>query len=231
MFIDIDHFKLNEVIIIDARPRIFYTKSHIKDAVNIPISQIMDPLTGMPKPPEELSDVFTNAGIVENVPIVIYDDYPGVNAARLAWTLHYCGLKNVAIIRKFFRYISAHLPIENSNAPPQRGRVRCVQNPNVLADYDTVKNYKGLIVDLRSRREYIKGHIKGAVNIPWSDLINNEGFLNDYTWLPHDEEVIVYCGQGLYSAIGYVAYADLGIRVRLYAGGYQDWLKHEANQE
>ena len=47
-----------------------------------------------------------------------------------------------------------------------------------------------LIVDIRKAEDYAKGHIKGAVNVPFAKV-------NEYLdKLPADKELIVYCYTG-----------------------------------
>ncbi len=48
-----------------------------------------------------------------------------------------------------------------------------------------------IIVDVRSRHEYLKKHVKGAINIPHFDLEHYEAFLKS---LCKNTRVAVYCG-------------------------------------
>ena len=50
------------------------------------------------------------------------------------------------------------------------------------------------IIDVRSKGEYKGGHIKGAVNIPLSDLQNN------LSKLKKDKPIITVCASGMRSA-------------------------------
>ena len=52
-----------------------------------------------------------------------------------------------------------------------------------------------VIVDVRSRKEFEKGHIEGSVNIP-IDLLDKM-----YDRLPRDKEIIVYCRSGSRSMV------------------------------
>ena len=51
-----------------------------------------------------------------------------------------------------------------------------------------IKNY--LLIDLRKPEDYAEGHIPGAVNIFWLDLMNN------MDKLPKDKQIIIYCYLG-----------------------------------
>lgn len=47
-----------------------------------------------------------------------------------------------------------------------------------------------MIIDLRDRASYARGHIKGAVNLPYEDMDSWE------TSLPMDKYLIFYCSRG-----------------------------------
>ncbi|MDF1881175.1 rhodanese-like domain-containing protein, partial [Sulfurimonas sp. MAG313] len=53
----------------------------------------------------------------------------------------------------------------------------------------------GMMIDVRSKKEYNKGHIKGSVNIPiaYVDKMFNH--------IPRDKELVVYCRTGARSAV------------------------------
>jgi rhodanese-related sulfurtransferase len=46
------------------------------------------------------------------------------------------------------------------------------------------------IIDVREEEEFAAGHIPGAVNLPLSN------FVNLYTQVPHDREVVLVCRSG-----------------------------------
>jgi len=52
-----------------------------------------------------------------------------------------------------------------------------------------------MIIDVRSKKEYNRGHIEGAVNIP-IDVLDKM-----FTRLPRDKELIVYCRSGSRSMV------------------------------
>lgn len=76
-----------------------------------------------------------------------------------------------------------------------------------------------LLIDVRSAEEYNKGHIAGAINIPFEDLKKQA------VKLPKDRELIVYC-RGPYCLLSVNAQALLrsrGIPVLRLASGFSDW--------
>jgi len=69
-----------------------------------------------------------------------------------------------------------------------------VSDEDVLAGREAMKN-GAMMLDVRSKKEYNKKHIEGAVNIPIAYLDKM------YNQLPRDKEIVVYCRTGSRSAI------------------------------
>ncbi len=82
-------------------------------------------------------------------------------------------------------------------------RVNCDQAYNMI-----LRNKKILVLDLRHKSDYVKGHIPGAVNINAYDVSKEViGFLNDKT-VP----IIVYCYSGSVSLGVCLILEDLGYK-------------------
>ena len=69
-----------------------------------------------------------------------------------------------------------------------------VSDEDVLAGRKAVES-GAMIIDVRSIKEYNKGHIEGSVNIPIAYVDKM------YNSLPRDKELVVYCRTGSRSAI------------------------------
>ena len=83
-------------------------------------------------------------------------------------------------------------------------------SPKML-DYYVSQN-KALIIDLRSEDEYKRGHIKGAVSVPYEE--------GQFTYRPpKGKEIVLYCERGSVSLIVARDLAKLGYRVRSVIGG------------
>ncbi|MEN8178207.1 MAG: rhodanese-like domain-containing protein [Pseudomonadota bacterium] len=75
------------------------------------------------------------------------------------------------------------------------------------------------LVDTRLKNLYDKGHIPGAVNIEWREVIAKRD------QLPADKSVILYCDTGLLSSKAHFALRLLGYEnVKVLFGGYNSWL-------
>lgn len=60
----------------------------------------------------------------------------------------------------------------------------------LLSDDDPANN--PFILSVRSPDQYVKGHIPGAINIPWRDTAKKENLAK----LPKDRQIVVYCYTG-----------------------------------
>lgn len=69
------------------------------------------------------------------------------------------------------------------------------QMENFDIDYEELEKMKlngAKIVDVRSNREYLEGHIEGSINIP--DYEINKKFEKIFT--DHNQIIILYCSSG-----------------------------------
>jgi phage shock protein E len=64
-----------------------------------------------------------------------------------------------------------------------------------------------VIIDVREPKEYINGHVEGALNIPPSRLLEGAKELAD---TPKDTEIILYCLSGSRSNVSMNILKDLG---------------------
>lgn len=89
--------------------------------------------------------------------------------------------------------------------------------PQIIS-WDKVSRYiyrqDTLIVDLRDRADYEKGHITGAWNIPYEELENYRKQMSNY------EQVIFYCANGSHSLLAAKSLAKQGKKAYSVAGGY-----------
>lgn len=108
----------------------------------------------------------------------------------------------------------------------------------------TLSSTNGLVVDARATRFYDgeptgnprDGHITGAKNIPYADLVDAN---NLYKPLPElqnyftpvstkDKELVVYCFIGQTASVVYMAGRMLGYNMKLYDGSMQEWSRIES---
>jgi rhodanese-related sulfurtransferase len=79
-----------------------------------------------------------------------------------------------------------------------------------------------LIIDVRSRWEYHRGHVPGAVSIPFWTLLFHRGVLPATL----DKPMVVYCEHGPRAGIARFALRQAGFqKVRCLAGHMAQWRK------
>jgi thiosulfate/3-mercaptopyruvate sulfurtransferase len=99
------------------------------------------------------------------------------------------------------------------------------------------------LIDFRSREEYTgqqdrdgkPGHIPGAVNLVWRDLVGPQQTilasperirqLVGATGVRPGDTVVAYCRLGMRAAVGYLALQQAGYDVRLYDRSYAEWAR------
>ena len=195
-----------------------------------------------------------DAGITAESTIVVYGDMMNWFAAHAYWLLTYYGHADVRLLdggRDV--WIDEERPTTNE-VPQFTSRSYAVERtadairadrPDVqdavrrgvsLVDVRTPEEYRGEILAPPGWNEGVQrgGHIPGAVNVPWSQVVDDEGrfrprddlaAIYDAAGLDPTAEVITYCRIGERSALTWfvlselLGYAD----VRNYYGSWVEW--------
>ena len=87
-------------------------------------------------------------------------------------------------------------------------------------------NGKGVLVDVREKEDYVKGHIPGAVNIPYDELQNRIPELTELTrprMCGGSVFVILYCERGNTSLLAARDLYQAGFWVKNVYGGISDY--------
>ncbi len=90
-------------------------------------------------------------------------------------------------------------------------------NINIKNIMTEALNYGGIIVDVREREEFAKGHIPMAICLPLSQL--RQGNVS----IPKGKLLLVYCETGGRSAVASSLLADKGYRVINTVGGLKEY--------
>lgn len=197
------------------------------------------------------TDVLQRLGINSDSYIVVSHMRNEVSpAARMFLTLENLGLKGkVSFLnggleawKKEGYTVTKEIPVV------KKGNIS-VKPGNILVDKDyvlkTMSSGKGVIVDARMKRYYDgepvgnprDGHIKGALNIPYPDMINQTTYLFkpvdslSYYFTPvvpdKNKEIVTYCFIGQTASVIYMTGRILGYDVKLYDGSLQEWSRIE----
>ncbi|HEY5719225.1 MAG TPA: rhodanese-like domain-containing protein [Gammaproteobacteria bacterium] len=91
-------------------------------------------------------------------------------------------------------------------------------SPGQLASVDAAAVH---FVDTRNAAQYAAGHIPGAVNIDWREILTRRDEI------PAGRPVVLYCDTGLLSSRALMALRVAGRDdVKVLLGGYAAWLEH-----
>ena len=95
---------------------------------------------------------------------------------------------------------------------------------------DHLEDPNVLYVDARSPNEFAAGHIPGAINVNWTNLLSADGqfiapsAIRDLHPTNGAEVVVIYCQAGARAAVSWSALAWAGFEdVRVYDGSWNEW--------
>jgi len=135
----------------------------------------------------------------------VYNRLAGDGIVRLLASLRAVGQERLAEVDKL---VTLYLDSKDSLEPvPAKELMRRAK--------------KGLVtvLDVRPREEYAAGHIRGAINVPVTELKQR---LNE---IPRGQEVVAYC-RGPYCLMAFEAVAELrnrGRKARRLEDGFPEW--------
>ena len=269
---------LKDLVIIDIRSRDAYAAGHIPGSINEPFVTAFDPCTGptsnwiigskdclwleLPDA-NDLMRTIGKLGITGDSRVVIVTapnpkepPYFGLaNATRVADTLIYAGVANVAILDGGYPKWAAEGRATNTEVPALSSvTYQAAVNEAMFVPINDVKKRMSdaIIIDARDAVVYVgtvtepfaekPGHIPNAKSLP-APWIWNENPDGTYTYKdtktlgtmasgvvgdPGSQEIIVYCGVGGYASSWWFVFTQaLGYQnVKIYDGAAQEWVKH-----
>lgn len=202
----------------------------------------------------QFAETLAGIGISNNSHVVIYDDKNGSNAAaRLWWMLRSIGHEKVQVLNGGIQAAEKEgLPVSAVAVIPKT--VATYQSKGWLWPQATIadveqkaqdKNYS--VIDVRDAYRYkgesepidlVAGHIPGAVNIPFSGNLDENGlFLSPqalqekYNAVLQDmpaQNIIVHCGSGVTACHTILAMAHAGLEIpALYVGSWSEWSRND----
>ncbi|SHF08971.1 sulfurtransferase [Chryseobacterium takakiae] len=210
------------------------------------------PLPAIKKFAQKLSEL----GISEKSHIVIYDDKNGANAAaRVWWMLKAFGLEKVQVLDGGFQNAEKQ-NVEFSSGEEAFEKSDLIKHENWLLSISTLEeveneliNGNSTVIDVRDAYRYkgesepidlVAGHIPGAINIPFSENLDENGnFLapeilrEKYVKLLEGkpENLIIHCGSGVTACHTILALHHAGFRIpSLYVGSWSEWSRREGKE-
>ncbi|MDJ0807354.1 MAG: sulfurtransferase, partial [Gammaproteobacteria bacterium] len=228
-----------------------YSQLHIPGAVHLDYSSITASrgLThGLLPEASQLASVFATHGIGDTTHVVAYDDEGGGNACRLLWTLETMGHTGYSLLNGgLHAWANEGHPLSREPARPAPAQFTARTNPSSVADAQYIlqrlHSTDLALWDARSSNEYrgtsrfshFAGHIPGAANLDWLEVMDRERNLRlkpdadlqhllDDLQLTPDKEVVTYCQTHHRSSLAWFVLRYLEYpRVRGYPGSWSDW--------
>lgn len=204
---------------------------------------------------DSLTEKLESLGITDGSQIVLYSesDQPLAGTTRIAFVLDYLGLgDNVRLLNGGMdAWIAAGNEITNVTPTiPSGVSLRLQTNDALIADSSEVaaitQGSENKLIDARAMNFYNGeqesfggfGHIAGAVNLPFSSLVDDSGRFDEELMIEafstagisQDDELIVYCHVGLRATQVIFAAKLMGIDARLYDGSFQDWVARDRGE-
>lgn len=237
---------------LDGPDRDGYATGHLPGAV---FCDLDAQLAGPPGPggrhplpsADQMSQTLRQLGISDERDVVVYDGGNGLPAARAWWCLRWSGHERVRVLDGgLVAWVGAGGQLESGDVvpvPAPMAAARIGAMPAVSVD-EVVTGQVGTLVDVRAPERYrgekepvdpVAGHIPGAVSLPISEMIADDGRL-----LPPDalREVVArvlpaadappvvtaYCGSGITAAQMVLALHEAGMDAALYPGSWSEWI-------
>lgn len=244
----LNHIENKNVVILDVRPSSEYLKSHIKNAINIPMADTNRKIhpKDRVKSIKGIQILFSEAGINALSNIVIYDDGEFIDSGRVFWVFEVYGHRRVSLLDKGFSgWIKENLPVTSIKYQlPYKKFIAEVQPKKLKTKLHTrlaINDKNKIIIDSRSKDEYFGmqsfskryGHIPNAINIPWHKnfrkvngvtvIIGKEALNNIYKDIDKNKEIITYCNKGRHSSFTYFILRTMGHDVAHYDGSWYEW--------
>lgn len=254
-----DHLKDSAIRVaeVDYDPTANYNLGHIPGAVLYDWRKDMnDPLARDILSKQKLEELLGGSGLTKDTTLVLYGDFNNWFAAFAYWIMKYYGVEKVVLMnggRK--KWIAEDRQVTRDVPSYSRTQFRASGPKEEIRTYmDYVKKSLNqsnkVLVDVRSPAEFTGeitappeypnehaqrgGHIPGAVNIPWSLAVKEDGTfksaeeirnLYQSKGITPDKEVITYCRIGERSSFTwFVLKYLLGYpEVKNYDGSWTEW--------
>jgi thiosulfate/3-mercaptopyruvate sulfurtransferase len=254
-------------VVIDARggpdAEARYAAGHLKGALFVDLETELsaksdDAAHGGRHPlpaPNQFGKVLQKLGITPTSVVIVYDDkYGAMAAARFWWMLKAVGHSHVYVLDGgYAQAVKQGFP----TATGMEIRIPAVDSYPVadwlsqtvsLQEVEEVSlTQSSVIVDVREAYRYrgegepidrIAGHIPGAINIPYVNNLNDDGYFKSseeltelYNNVLHDhaeQKIIIHCGSGVTACHTLLAMEHAGMtNTCLYVGSWSEWSRND----
>lgn len=234
-------------------PQDAYRDEHIPGAMFFDIEELSDTSANLPHmlpSPEKFSSRMRRMGVGDGMKIVVYDTRGIYSAPRAWWMFRIMGHQDVAVLNGGLpKWKAEGLPLESGLPAPRSERHFTARfNAALVRDLSDMKAAVAArnmqIADARSAGRFAGreteprpvprlGHMPGAHNLPFSNLLNADGTLKpadqvrahfEAAGIDPNKPVIASCGSGITACTLALALAVIGNEhVPVYDGSWYEW--------
>ncbi len=212
------------------------------------ISDLTSPLPHMLPSPQDFATAVGAMGIRETDLIVVYDTQGLFSAARVWWMFRIFGAERAVVLDGGLpKWKAENRPLDViPTALPDPSDFKASISADDVASLMDVKKALGTqtqLLDARGAARFAgsapepragvrAGHMPGALNLPYTQLLNPNKTMKGGSALEaafkeigvdFDRPVITSCGSGVTAAILTLGLAVLGKSSRLYDGSWSEW--------
>jgi len=246
-FVPASWIRDRDAAVVDVRERWEYDSiGHLPGAVNVPFDKFRsdEGEAGKLPPRADWEELLSEAGIDADAEIVAYDDTQGVFAARFVVTAlllgHDPGRLHV-LDGDFSSWQREHGTTTDAVDPDPASYESDPDAETPLVDFETVRELlpaveagEVTLVDTREEWEFAEGHLPGAVQLDWRELVDEETrglrseedlreLLEARGILP-GKRTVLYCNTARRVSHTYLVLRQLGYEaVELYEGSLTEW--------
>lgn len=234
-------------------PATEFAEAHIPGAQFLGLAQMHDPGSHMPGKVPDAAKVerrLAELGFTENSQIVLYDDSDLRSACRAWFLLKLFGVENISVLDGGLAKWKAENRLLETDiaAPGAGGGITLVADRTALRDkgqmLENCAARAEQVLDARDEARFTGasedhvhgtegGHIPGALNLPFSSLLNPDGTfrskqdlrrLFEASGVDLGRPVVTTCGSGVTASVLAFALHLIGIEnVALYDGSWAEW--------
>lgn len=221
--------------------RATYEKGHIPGAVFVDLDRDLSAPPGNsgrhPLPdPTDFAAILGELGIGPDSHVVAYDDMAGRIAARMWWMLRSIGHEKVQVLDGGYQaWVEAGLDVDGDTVIPEPTVYPMPDGFTGTVNHDQLEGRT--VVDARAAERYRgdfepvdpkAGHIPGAINVPTSENVDENGLFHDATTLADIYDglgsPVMSCGSGVTACHDALAMVVAGREMPdVYVGSFSEW--------